>query len=152
MVKLYPNTAHNNWKNIYWKTFIYNVKEMTFIHMYLIDVQSTLHISMSKFISNYRYLKVNFLVPENLLWDTSSLRKKKLKCKEKQEIPWNYIQYLEKSVFDIQWVNCIYSGKTLWTYVAYVDKIIHSRELLTNWTRYKELYVNLMNNSPVFTL
>ena len=37
-------------------------------------VQSTLGILKSKFIPNYWYLKVHFLVPENLLWDISNLR------------------------------------------------------------------------------
>ena len=36
-------------------------------------VQSTLDISKSRFILNYCYLKVYFLVPENLLRDNSSL-------------------------------------------------------------------------------
>ena len=31
-------------------------------------------LDFSKFIQNYWYLKVNFLVSENLLWDISSLR------------------------------------------------------------------------------
>ena len=31
-------------------------------------IKSTLDISKSKFVPNYRYLKVNFLVPENLLY------------------------------------------------------------------------------------
>ena len=37
-------------------------------------IHSTLDISKLKFIQNYWYLKVNFLVPENLLRDISSLR------------------------------------------------------------------------------
>ena len=36
--------------------------------------QSAVDVSELKLISKYWYLKVNFLVPENLLWDTSSLR------------------------------------------------------------------------------
>ena len=35
---------------------------------------SWLNISASKFIPNDWYLKVNFLLPENLLWDISSFR------------------------------------------------------------------------------
>ena len=38
------------------------------------QVQSTFDISKWKFIPNYRYLKVNFLVPENLFSDSSCLR------------------------------------------------------------------------------
>ena len=67
----------------------------------------TLDISKSKFIANYRYLKVNFLFPENLLWDTSSLRQQELKCKWKLENQcvqsmFFYVRgYPEKPVFDI---------------------------------------------------
>ena len=42
-------------------------------------VQSTCDISKSKFIPNYWYLKVNFLIPENLLWDISNLKENELK-------------------------------------------------------------------------
>ena len=46
-------------------------------------IQSTLDISKLKLVSNYRYHKVNILVPENLLYNISSLRKQELKCEEK---------------------------------------------------------------------
>ena len=59
-----------------WKPASQNVS-----HCYY-KLQSTLHIS--KLISNYYYLRVNFLVPENLLWDIGSLRYLELKCNEAQ--------------------------------------------------------------------
>ena len=46
--------------------------------------KTTLDISKSKFILNNCYLKVNFLVSENLLLNISSLRQQDLKCKSKQ--------------------------------------------------------------------
>ena len=42
-----------------------------------------------KFISDFWYLKVNFLVPENLLLDTSSRNYLEFKCKKKNR---KYVQ------------------------------------------------------------
>ena len=58
-------------------------------------VQPTLGISKTKFISNYWYLKVIF-VPQNLLWDTSSLKYFNLKTKE----IWKCVRTI---FFDIRW-------------------------------------------------
>ena len=48
-------------------------KVIAFI-LYQTKIQSPLAVWKSNFFPNYWYLKVNFLVPENLLWDTSGLR------------------------------------------------------------------------------
>ena len=49
-------------------------RELSEILIYAFNRQSAPNISEAKLIPNYRYLKVNFLVPENLLRDISSLR------------------------------------------------------------------------------
>ena len=68
-------------------------------------------VAKSNFIADYWYVKVNILVPENLLWDTSILRYPKLKCKEKLElvrtIPPAIRVYFEISLFEIMKINCI---------------------------------------------
>ena len=75
-------------------------------------MQAILNLVKWKFISNYWYLKVNFLVPENLLWDTRILRWQELKCKDNKEMmSQNFFfgiwGYFEISVFEI---NRIYGG------------------------------------------
>ena len=47
--------------------------------------QSAHNLSQLKVISNYWYLKVNFLVTENLLWDISSLKHPELKISREKE-------------------------------------------------------------------
>ena len=58
-------------------------------------------------IPNYWYLEVNFLVPENLLSDISSLRYKELKWKLKQKMYPNNILWYKISVFYISKVDSI---------------------------------------------
>ena len=63
-----------SWLYIQWTRGISN----TFISKYLLISKNSVNTrlfflySSAPFISNYRYLKVNFLGPENLLWDISS--------------------------------------------------------------------------------
>ena len=56
---------------------------------------------MLKVILNYWYLKLNFLIPENLIWDTSSVIEYELECKDKSEICQHYILW-QISVWDIE--------------------------------------------------
>ena len=65
----------------YGRTMYYNIRALFFtivsslvqVNIYLYtDLQSTLDISKSRLISSYQYLKVSFLVQENLLGDTNS--------------------------------------------------------------------------------
>ena len=53
-----------------------------FLEFAAILAQSTLDISKSKFIPNYRYLEVNFLVPE-IYFEMSVVSDAELKCKQK---------------------------------------------------------------------
>ena len=54
---------------------------------------------MSMLIPNYLYIKANFLVSENLLCDSSSLKLQVLKCNDKRV-------YFEISDFEISRVGC----------------------------------------------
>ena len=55
------------------------------LHMYCISIDSQLWTS-----PNYWYLKVNFLLPENFLWDIGSLRYPELNCKYKHSLHPSY--------------------------------------------------------------
>ena len=55
------------------------------LHMYCISIDSQLWTSQ-----NYWYLKVNFLLPENFLWDIGSLRYPELNCKYKHSLHPSY--------------------------------------------------------------
>ena len=100
----------------------------TFWHMYFkncesetnltienfIYVQLDLNIAKSKFSSNLWCLNVNFLVPENLLWDTSSL---KYSWKKKESMSKFNLSY---DVAVIQWITSCHKNHmtthviTLW--------------------------------------
>lgn len=64
-------------------------------------VQSTLDISNSKFAQKYWYLKVNFLVPENLLWNVSGFDNKSWNVNKNRKLVYNIF-------WDISDCDCIY--------------------------------------------
>ena len=61
---------------------------------------------------NYWYLKVNFLVPENLHWAISGLRyKKELKCRWNRVCAFLWCKgYFEISEFELSRVDCNFHG------------------------------------------